>query len=121
VAGRTTFVGELALKPDGTLWAWGDNWTGQLGVGSDLPATNIPVRVGSDADWVSVTAGWMDNSLSFRCGGGMLHPGTEVRRQSVGLGSQRGRYASTDARTHRLGAGLGCDGGRNWLHAGIES
>jgi alpha-tubulin suppressor-like RCC1 family protein len=24
----------LTLKNDGTVWAWGDNWTGQLGNGA---------------------------------------------------------------------------------------
>jgi len=46
----------IALKSDGTLWAWGFNGYGQLGDGTtnDIYA---PSRIGSDKDWVSVAAG----------------------------------------------------------------
>ena len=46
----------VALKADGTLWAWGSNQFGQLGTtpGINQPA---PVQVGSDSTWVEVSAG----------------------------------------------------------------
>jgi len=46
----------FALKSNGTLWAWGYNANGQLGDGTNH-ARSEPVQVGSDNDWVSVTAG----------------------------------------------------------------
>jgi alpha-tubulin suppressor-like RCC1 family protein len=46
----------LAIKADGTLWAWGNNTFGELGVG-DFLAKHVPTRVGSDSGWVNVTAG----------------------------------------------------------------
>ncbi|MHB8762803.1 MAG: RCC1 domain-containing protein [Deferrisomatales bacterium] len=46
----------LAVKNDGTLWAWGDNSSGQLGLG-DAGAVAEPTRVGLDADWAAVTGG----------------------------------------------------------------
>lgn len=37
-----------ALKPDGTLWCWGDNRSGQLGVG-DTESRSLPVQVAPEA------------------------------------------------------------------------
>ena len=37
----------VALKNDGTVWAWGGNWDGQLGIGT-TEHSPIPVRVGID-------------------------------------------------------------------------
>lgn len=47
----------VALKTDGTLYAWGHNESGQLGVGS-FEDQNMPVRVGEDSDWHSISAGY---------------------------------------------------------------
>ena len=45
-----------AIKTNGTLWAWGDNSSGQLGDGSGV-AQNTPVPENSSAsDWKTVTA-----------------------------------------------------------------
>ena len=46
----------VALKSDGTLWAWGANWQGQLGDGTTVDRLS-PVRIGSDTDWLSIAAG----------------------------------------------------------------
>jgi alpha-tubulin suppressor-like RCC1 family protein len=45
----------LALRSDGTIWAFGDNSNGQLGDGSGA-TTNFPVQVGTDSDWKSISA-----------------------------------------------------------------
>lgn len=45
----------LALRSDGTIWAFGNNSSGQLGDGSGA-TTNFPVQVGTDSDWKSISA-----------------------------------------------------------------
>ena len=47
----------MAIKDDGTLWAWGSNLEGQLGTGTQGTITKIPEQVGSDDDWMTVSAG----------------------------------------------------------------
>ena len=46
----------FGLKQDGTLWAWGYNHGGQLGVGAGEEWVSSPRQVGSDSDWASVAA-----------------------------------------------------------------
>jgi len=52
-AGRTY---TMAIKTNGTLWAWGDNEYGQLGDDSKI-SRGKPVQVGSDKNWKAVSAG----------------------------------------------------------------
>jgi alpha-tubulin suppressor-like RCC1 family protein len=44
----------LALKTDGTIWAWGSNTYGSLGLGDTINRSS-PVQVGTDTDWVDVS------------------------------------------------------------------
>ena len=45
----------LLIKPDGSLWAWGNNQYGQLGIARSLSAR--PARVGSATDWADIATG----------------------------------------------------------------
>jgi alpha-tubulin suppressor-like RCC1 family protein len=48
----------LAIKADGTLWAWGLSSAGQLGIGiTDSSPHMAPVQVGTDEDWAAISAG----------------------------------------------------------------
>ena len=59
----------LAIKSNGTLWAWGDNSDGQLGLGSpddNLHAT--PTEVDPGTTWKAVSAGY-DDTLAIQNNG----------------------------------------------------
>lgn len=47
----------LAIKTDGTLWAWGSNTFGQQGQDS-ISSKSSPVQIGTDTTWTTITAGW---------------------------------------------------------------
>jgi len=46
----------LALKTDGSLWAWGGNYVGQLGDGTTIQKTS-PVRIGTETNWQKIATG----------------------------------------------------------------
>ncbi|MBK9983325.1 MAG: hypothetical protein IPP15_13165 [Saprospiraceae bacterium] len=46
----------VAIKTDGTLWAWGANDHGELGNGT-IEAHNTPIKIGSENTWQYVAAG----------------------------------------------------------------
>ncbi|MCF8424715.1 MAG: T9SS type A sorting domain-containing protein [Bacteroidia bacterium] len=50
----------IAIKTDGTLWAWGDNFSGQLGDGTNI-SKNIPTQLGASANWSQISAGYSHN------------------------------------------------------------
>jgi alpha-tubulin suppressor-like RCC1 family protein len=57
----------LAIKADGSLWAWGANDYGQLGIGNTIFQSS-PVQVGADHDWIGVSSG-VYHSLALKANG----------------------------------------------------
>jgi alpha-tubulin suppressor-like RCC1 family protein len=78
----------LALKADGSLWAWGHNDWGQLGHGfTGASATNfVPTRVGTDADWAAIAAS-SPHSMARKRDGSLWVWGFGVSAHPVGYGT----------------------------------
>jgi len=57
----STMAGVKARGNDGTLWSWGYNSSGQLGV-NDRASRSRPVQVGTDTDWSDVYQSHMRKS-----------------------------------------------------------
>ena len=75
VAGLTNVVavaaGEghtLALKKDGTIWAWGSNSNGQLGSGTKANNSLVPVQVSGLTGMTAITSGGFHNIALRRDG-----------------------------------------------------
>jgi alpha-tubulin suppressor-like RCC1 family protein len=45
-----------AVKTDGTVWAWGNNFLGNLGLNDQIRRSS-PVQVGSLTTWFNVSSG----------------------------------------------------------------
>jgi len=75
----------VALKSDGTVWAWGGNSVGQLGDGTTVQRTT-PVQVSGLAGITSITCG-SDHCLALKSDGTLWGWGANNFGQSGGLGS----------------------------------
>ena len=60
----------MALKENGTLWGWGANAIGQLGIGN-VGDQSEPVQITTDTDWTSVHAGIL-HSMALKKDGSLL-------------------------------------------------
>ncbi len=84
----------LALKTNGSLWAWGENLYGQLGIRTGSrrsSAQKIPVQAAPDEGWVAVAAGG-SHSAALRRDGTLWTWGNNWAGQ-LGLGLTNDRVA----------------------------
>jgi hypothetical protein len=87
----------LALKTDGTVWAWGNNGQGRLGNGTDI-SSNLPVQVTGLSDGAAVAAG-LAGSLALRRDGTLWSWGS-------GFNGELGNGTNGDSRVPVAVAGL---------------
>jgi hypothetical protein len=97
----------LALKTDGSLWAWGQNDNGQLGDGT-TENRNQPLRIGLETHWAQAAAGW-GTSLAVKTDGTLWEWG-EVRLEGTVL--QPGSQQVTACTSPRC-----VDHNTNWVRA----
>ena len=80
----------IAVKTDGSLWAWGSNAASQLGEDSTTQC-NTPVRVNADTDWQFVAAG-SEHSVAIKEDGSLWAWGSNIEGQlGDGTTSQRNK------------------------------
>ena len=82
----------LAILSDGTLWSWGFNVVGQLGLG-DANDRHVPTQVGNLSTWESVHGG-SNYSLAIQSNGTLWSWGFNVVGQ-LGLGDTNNRHVPT--------------------------
>jgi len=76
----------LALKSDGTLWSWGQNNYGQLGLGNRTSYSS-PKQVGALTNWLKISAGYY-NSFAIKTNGTLWAWGGDVQSWGIlGLGN----------------------------------
>ena len=107
----------FAIRRDGTLWAWGDNTSSVLGVGTNFSSSNIvwfPTQVGNSSNWVSVFCLPNSHSVGIQTDGLLWAWGQTDLPTSVRAG-----YADTN---DLLLAAVACPGLVNipgpWISAG---
>jgi hypothetical protein len=84
----------LAIQKDGSLWTWGSNGYGRLGLGDTITERDSPTRVGTASDWVAVAASGWDHALALKANGSLWAWGDNGAGQ-LGLGDTTDRHIPT--------------------------
>jgi alpha-tubulin suppressor-like RCC1 family protein len=96
------FKTSFGIKTDGTLWAWGKNGVGQLGLGI-LGNQPFPIQVGTASNWESVSAGY-NHTIALKTDGSMWAWGDDFYGQ---LGNGTNTSASIPTQIPVTGCTLG--------------
>jgi alpha-tubulin suppressor-like RCC1 family protein len=93
----------FGIKTDGTMWSWGDNLHGMLGLGigpDEMSATYAPTQIGTDNDWQMVSAGkGLGHHAAAIKSNGTLWVWGDNDQGQLGDGSYIEKYAPTQLGT----------------------
>jgi alpha-tubulin suppressor-like RCC1 family protein len=85
----------FAIAEDGTLWGWGGNLEGALGISDQGPNITVPTKISDDDDWVYINGAT-----------GLVSGNSILGFHSFGLKTDRQRICATGANyTGQLGTG----------------
>ena len=101
----TAGIHSAALKRDGTLWSWGNNWAGQLGDGTTTNSRS-PLRVGSSTNWIRIWANSIQN-VGQQTDGSLWFWGWDYTRSQRGSSIPVPTRVSPD--TNWVNVGMGDD------------
>ena len=87
----------VAIRTDGTLWAWGSSQFAWIQWKHDLPrSVTVPTQVGADTDWMKVAAG-SGLTIAIKKDGSLWSWGSNGRG-SLGVGYRTMEYSLTPRR-----------------------
>jgi alpha-tubulin suppressor-like RCC1 family protein len=89
----------VALKNDGSLWAWGQNLEGEVGQGNFTNRYGAPTRIGTESNWTQICAG-VAHSLALKNDGSLWAWGLNGDGQ-LGDGTTNSRSVPTMIGTDR--------------------
>jgi len=106
----------VAVKTDGTLWTWGDNYIGQLGIGAATPpARSSPgTTAGGGTNWKQASCvSRFGGTTTITFSGMMAAVKTDGTLWAWGDGTGGGQGTGTTVT--RLSPGTTAGGGTNWV------
>jgi alpha-tubulin suppressor-like RCC1 family protein len=82
------------IRADGSLWCWGSNASGQLGVPPESSPVAAPRQVGTDTDWAQISVEAF-SACGVKTDGSLWCWGRNAEGQ-LGVGDINDRYAPTE-------------------------
>jgi alpha-tubulin suppressor-like RCC1 family protein len=109
LSARTEWAHSFAIKPDGTLWAWGYNLGSMFGNGTSLSSNPTPTQIGSSS-YLAAAPGYK-HSLAIKSDGTLWGCGSnefgQVGTGTVGQFSVEDTFAQVGSETTWLFASAG--------------
>lgn len=107
--GSTNYISILAIADDGTLWAWGYNANGRLGLGDTTDRSTF-TQVGTSSDWKQVlSSDGTGNAMAVKYDGTLWAWGRNDG--SLGTGDQTEKTVPTRVGTANYWKEISCIGG----------